>query len=309
MMKKDDMRALEKKSHEMVELDSPRKTTWCSNCGNYAIQNALKRALVLENLHRQDYVLCFDIGCNGNGSDKIEAYTIHGLHGRVISLAAGAKIANHKLKIIASGGDSATFSEGVNHLVHGVRNDYPMLFIHHNNENYGLTTGQASALTPKGLKMNAAPAGTVVGPINSLDFVLSLNATFVARSYSGDVDHMTEMLRLALHHNGFAFVEILQACPTYNRATPDEWYAQHVADVATLPGYDPADIWQARKAVQFGQEKVYTGLIYRKPHENDFISLQPQRGASADGVPTLTTALTEEVKHYDITPLIRNLNN
>lgn len=274
--------------------------TWCSDCGNFGIQNALKRALTLQGLTRRDVLFCYDVGCNGNGSDKIEAYTIHGLHGRVISLAAGAAIANSKMKVIASAGDGGTLSEGINHLVHGVRNNYPMVFIHHNNENYGLTTGQPSSTSRKGCKMNSAPDGVAVESLNSLDFVLSLKPSFVARSFSSEPDHMTEMMQLALQHEGFAFLEILQTCPTYNRETPDEWYSQRVVDVNTLKGYDPTDIWMARKVVQDVDDKIAIGLIYKDESRQSFAKVQPHREGRE-------TALTEEVAPVDITKLIDEL--
>lgn len=298
MLDPKDLQHLASNADELVGYDTPRKMTWCSNCGNYGIQNALKRALVLEGIQRNDFILCFDVGCNGNGSDKFEANTIHGLHGRVISLAAGVKLANHKMHVIASAGDGATFSEGVGHLVHAVRNDFPIVFIHHNNENYGLTTGQASSCTPKGAKMNASPYGVTVEPINTLDFVLSLNPTFVARGYSGEVDQMSDLLRAALNHNGFAFLEILQACPTYNRETPDEWYAERVNDVSANKNYDPTDIWAARKLVEFGDPNhVPTGIIYHNPRPEGFIE-------KLAGRENAKTTLIEEVKHYDISNLI-----
>lgn len=296
MLDPKDIQILVEKSKELMSLDTSRKITWCGNCGNYGIQNALKRALVLEGLERKDYVLCFDVGCGGNGSDKFEANTIHGLHGRVLSLAAGVKIADYNKKVIASAGDGATFSEGVNHLVHSVRNDYPVVFIFHNNENYGLTTGQASACTPQGATMNGTPNGVYLEPLNTLDFVMSLNPTFVARGYSGEVEQMTDLLRAALNHNGFAFIEVLQACPTYNHETPEDWYATRVNDVASLTDYDKTDIWQARKIVQRAwtqDEKIYTGLIYHKPRELDFMQQQAGRD-------TYTTTLVEEVTHRDI---------
>lgn len=294
------LQKLADKGQEFMRYETPKEITWCSNCGNFGIQNAIRRALVLEDIDWKDTLFCFDIGCNGNGSDKIEAYTIHGLHGRVINLAAGAKIANHKLHVIASAGDGATFSEGVNHLVHGIRNNYPMVFIHHNNENYGLTTGQPSALTRKGVVLNSAPDGVGVEPINVLDFVLALNPSFVARSYSGDVDHMTEMMRLALNHDGFAFIEVLQACPTYNRETPDAWYAERVKYLKDLPDYDNTDIWQARKLVQDLDDEIYAGLIYRNPNLQSFLAAQPNRTYGK-------TALVDEVEHVDVTELLERL--
>lgn len=283
---------------ELVALDSKRPITWCSSCGNYGIQNAIKRALVLEDLGVKDVLHCFDVGCSGNGSDKIEAYTIHGLHGRVISLAAGCRIANPNLKVIAYAGDGATFSEGVNHLVHGIRNNYDILFIHHNNENYGLTTGQASATTRTGCNRTAAHSGVEVPPINTLQFALSLDPTFVARGLSTNVDELTELIRAGLNHRGFAYLEVMQACPTYNRETPDEWYAERMHDVANLKGYDKHDIWQARKLVVDMDDKIYTGVLYEDNSRKCFSDTFEYRKDSK-------TNLCEEVKHFDVSSLIK----
>ncbi|MDA1061237.1 MAG: thiamine pyrophosphate-dependent enzyme [bacterium] len=285
------------KSNDFLKYETDKVITWCSNCGNYGIQNAITRALVLEGFGRRDFMMCFDIGCSGNGSDKVEATTVHGLHGRVISLAAGAAVANQRMKVIAFAGDGATFSEGVNHLVHGVRNDYPMLFVHHNNENYGLTIGQASATTPCGAKMAGAPDGVVIDPINTLEFVLSLKPSFVARSFSGNVDHMTSVFREALKHKGFAYVEVLQACPTYNKTTPDAWYAQRVRYIEDLEGYDKGDIWAARKIVEDMEENIYCGVLYENASKRDFMSVQKSR----EGI---KTELVDEVKHFDVTELM-----
>lgn len=293
-MDKETLEKLAEKTANLLSFETKKKITWCGNCGNYGIQNALMRALVLEEKQRKDFVLCFDIGCSGNGSDKFEAFTIHGLHGRVLSLAAGAAVANRRIKVIAEAGDGATFSEGVNHLVHSVRNNFPVMFIHHDNENYGLTIGQASALTRKGVKMNGTPNGVTVDPINPLDFVLSLKPSFVARVFSGEIDHMTEVFREGLNHDGFAFIEVLQACPTYNRATPDKWYSERIKFVADLPGYDPTDIWQARKLVQDMDNDIYLGIIYRDDTKISFVDQQVSRANAGD------SQLVDEVKHYDI---------
>ena len=283
------------KIYESFETD--KRQTWCSNCGNYGIQNAVNRALAIEGLDRTKVALCYDVGCCGNGADKFEGYTIHGLHGRVIPLAAGAALANTNMKVMAFGGDGATFSEGVNHLVHGVRNDFPMVFVLHNNENYGLTTGQASSLTRKGCKMNASPDGVYTDTINPLDFVLSLKPSFVARAFSGNVDQLTGILCEALKHRGFAFIDVLQSCPTYNRETPEDWYNSRVFDVKDLEDYNVYDIWQARKIVQDEEERIATGILFRNPDKVPFLDAIPNRK-------TRHTPLTEEVKHMSIKEFI-----
>jgi len=299
-MENKDLKKLAEKSKEYLEFETPQAFTWCGDCGNYGIQNAMKRALVLEGLGRKDVVFCYDVGCNGNGSDKIEGYTIHGLHGRVLSLAAGCKLANTKMKVIASAGDGATFSEGPQHLIHAVRNNYPMVFIFHNNENYGLTTGQASALSPCGSHRNGTPGEVTIPPLNPLQFVLSLGATFVARAFSGEVSNLTEILRDALNHDGFAFIEVLQACPTYNKETPDEWYAARVKDVRELANYDRADIWQARRLVEDVGDDFYLGILYEDKNRVSFMGTQKYR----DGV---ETEPVDEVKHYDISKFLEDL--
>lgn len=284
------------KTQEFLKYETDKVITWCSGCGNYGIQNSLLRSLVLEGYAPKDVLMCFDIGCCGNGSDKVKCYTIHGLHGRVISLAAGAAVANQKMKVIGFGGDGGTFSEGVNHLVHAVRNDYPFLFVHHNNENYGLTVGQASSTTRLGAKMNGTPDGVVIDPINTLQFVLSMNPSFVARGFSGDVDHLTEIFRKALNHKGFAFVEVLQACPTYNKMTPESWYAERVRKIEDLDGYDSGDIWAARKLVEDMEKKIYTGVLYENKERENFLEVQKSRAG-------VETELVEEVAQRQIKDL------
>lgn len=292
-----DLNNLIKLSKEYLDYETDKVLTWCGGCGNYAIQNALTRALVLEGYKRKDFLLCFDIGCNGNGSDKIEAYTLHGLHGRVIPIATGCAVANPKMKVIASAGDGATFSEGINHLVNAIRNDYPILFIHHNNENYGLTIGQASSLTRCGEKMNGTPGEVYLEPINSLDFVLSLKPSFVARAFSGEVNHLTKMIQLGLKHKGFAYLEVLQSCPSYNKATPDTWYTERVKKIENKKDYDNTNISKARELVQDMEKEIWLGLLYQNKEKKNFLESYPFRKDRK-------TTLVEEVERVDVSKFV-----
>src|SRR3989338_1403485 len=121
----------------MKDYHSENRCTWCDGCGNYGIWTGIKAALTELKLAPHQCLLCYDVGCHGNASDKLLGYRFHGLHGRVLPFAAGAKLANMDVPVIAFGGDGASFSEGIGHLVHGIRSNYPMTFILHNNENYG----------------------------------------------------------------------------------------------------------------------------------------------------------------------------
>lgn len=262
---------------EFHDFFSENLYTWCTNCGNYGIHAAVKRALVAENIAPCDTLLCFDIGCNGNGSDKINGYRYHGLHGRIISFACGAAVANRRVKVLAFGGDGGTLGEGVNHLLNGIRGNYDVTFILHNNLNYGLTQGQASTTTKPGMKMNSSPDGITSDPMHPMRFVLSLPPSFAARTFSGNVKHMTEVIRAGLQHKGFSFIEIMQSCPTYNKATPHEWYQQRVKDVSEFPDYDPSNITKAREIAEDIENKIAIGVLYQNKDSLPFMSRQANR--------------------------------
>jgi len=163
------------------------------------------------------------------------------------------------------------------------------MFILHNNENFGLTTGQASACTRSGNPMNGSPDGVLMNPINCCDFVLGLEPTFVARSFSADVNHMTDMFRAGLNHNGFAFVEVLQTCPTYNRATPQEWYMDRVQYLEK----SEKTIEGARKKAKDMEDKINLGIFYQEKDSVNFL----ERLAGRNGIKTNPI---DEVKRHDI---------
>ena len=281
----------------MKDYLSPNKCTWCDGCGDYGVWTATKRALVELGIHPWQVLLCFDVGCNGNGSDKIGGYRFHGLHGRVISFAAGAKLANPRLTVIASGGDGASFSEGIGHFVHGIRSNYPIVFVLHNNANYGLTTGQASAVTWQGQAMNGSPNGIPERTLQSMDIVFSLEPTFVARGFGGDIPQLTNILKAAIQHRGFAFVDILQACPTFNHFATHEWLLEHVYDVQE-EGHDMSDFIKARMIAVDTSKRISTGILYQNEDVPDFYERLVSRQGS-------TVTPVEEVQKTDVENLMQ----
>lgn len=271
--------------------------TWCTQCGNYGIHGALKRALVAEHVAPRDALLCFDIGCHGNGSDKIDGYRLHGLHGRVIPIAAGAALANKRMKVLAFAGDGATLSEGVNHFVHAIRCNYPITFVIHNNSNYALTKGQASSTTPQGVPMSVSPDGLSGATLNIMELVLGLHPSFAARGFSGNIHQLTELFRAGIQHKGLAVIEILQSCPTYNVAMTHEWYMERVYDVNTEGDYDTGDLQNALKISADLSERIATGILYKNPEIPTFYEMLENRKG-------MTTELVDEVKSGDIEELV-----
>jgi 2-oxoglutarate ferredoxin oxidoreductase subunit beta len=199
--------------------------------------------------------------------------------------------------VLAFGGDGASFSEGVGHLVHAVRSNYPIVFVLHNNGNYGLTTGQASSLTWQDKKMNTSPNGIPEQTLPSMDFIFSLEPTFVARGFSGNIPQMTEILQAAMRHRGFAFVDFLQACPTYN------YFATHsyLQERCYVPeDHDTSDFVKARELAVNTHEKIATGILYQNEEIPSFYErLVPRQGRS--------THLVDEVMPQDIGALMSKL--
>ena len=279
----------------MADYYHSNHCTWCDGCGDYGIWTAVKRALVELKIAPWQVCLCYDVGCNGNMSDKLKGYRFHGLHGRVLPFAAGAKLANPNIPVIAHGGDGASFSEGVNHFVHAIRSNYPMVFILHNNENYGLTTGQASSLTPQDTPMNTSPNGIPERTINAMDFVFSLQPTFVARGFSGNIEQMQQILTSAIQHNGFAFVDMLQSCPTWNHFATQDYLMERCYDVYETGKYDPTDFKKARKTAIDTTKKISTGILYQETDTPSFIDrLVPRQGVKTTPVEEVARVNVQE---------------
>lgn len=282
---------------DVADYHSDNMCTWCTGCGNYGVWTALKYALAGLELKPWQVCLCYDVGCHGNGSDKIQGYRAHGLHGRVIPFAAGAKLANPALSVLAMGGDGGSFSEGVGHLVHAVRSNYPITFVLHDNGNYGLTTGQASSLTWQGQAMTGTADGIPERTLSSMDLVFSLQPTFVARGFSGDIKGLTGILQAAISHRGFAFVEVLQACPTYNKFATHDHLLARCYD-ANAEGHDSADFEAARRLGHERDDRIACGVLYQDDRVPTFYDrLGPRQGVE--------TTCVDEVRTYDISEMAR----
>jgi 2-oxoglutarate ferredoxin oxidoreductase subunit beta len=185
-----------------------------------------------------------------------------GLHGRAIPVASGIKMVNHRLNVFVFTGDGDCLSEGGNHFIHAARRNQDITVILHDNAIYGLTTGQTSPRSPKGFKSKSTPFGNIDEPLHPLRMALSAGATFLARAYAGDTDHVAELMIAANKHKGFAVLDVLQPCVTFNHEYTHAFYQ---ANTYKLPSsYDVSDKTAAfNKTLEWGEKKIPVGILYQ----------------------------------------------
>ncbi len=222
----------------MVQSVKPIPSTWCPGCGDFGVLAAVKKAAAEVGVPVHEQVLVGGIGCSGGIHNFIEINGIHALHGRLLAQAIGVKLANPRLTVIAAGGDGDGYAIGMGHFMHAFKKNASILYIVMNNETYGLTKGQASPTSQIGFE------GNIEHPFDAILTALSIPVpNFIARTFSGDPKGMMQVLAEAIRFNrangGFAFVEDLSPCVTYNDTF--KLWREKIVDVAKLPGYDATD--------------------------------------------------------------------
>ncbi len=237
------------------------ETAWCPGCGNFSILEAVKRGLVASDLKPHQVLFVSGIGQAAKAPHYLNANVFNGLHGRALPVASGAKLANPRLKVIVESGDGCNYGEGGNHFLAAVRRNIDLTMIVHDNQVYGLTKGQASPTTQEGFVTKAQPEGVASAPFNPIAVAVAMQASFVGRGFSGMIDHLAGLIQEALAHEGFALIDVLQPCVSFNKVNNFAWYNKRCY---TLPEqHDPTD-WQSAMAVamEWG-EKIPLGIIYR----------------------------------------------
>ncbi|MFB6490910.1 MAG: thiamine pyrophosphate-dependent enzyme [Thermoproteus sp. AZ2] len=257
-----------KVSKKPMDFAVARAPIWCPGCGDYGILEALRRALAELGLPNEQVAIVSGIGCSSQLPHFMKTYGIHGIHGRVLPVATGIKLANPKLVVIGVGGDGDGYGIGLNHLIHAARRNIGVTYIVSNNQVYGLTTGQMSPTTLKGVKTKTTPYGSIDTPVNPLALALSAGATFVARGFSGDVPHLASIIKEALTHRGFALVDVLSPCVTFNRVNTYDWFRARIYKLDSA-GHDPSNYEEAYKRAlewptldQYG--KIPIGVFYKR---------------------------------------------
>ncbi len=241
---------------------SPVKPTWCPGCGDYGILNALKQALVKAGLASHEVLVVSGIGCGSKLPDYAHINGFMTLHGRPLPVATGAKLANHKLKVITVHGDGDSMGLGMGHFIHTARRNMEIVDLIQNNQIYGLTKGQYSPTSDLGVISSTSPEGALEMAANPVALALAAGGTFIARGFAGDPKGLADLIVEALQHKGYALVDILQPCVTFNKKNTYDWYRERVYSVQET-GYDPGDRVAAfQKALEWG-DRIPLGVIYR----------------------------------------------
>jgi 2-oxoglutarate/2-oxoacid ferredoxin oxidoreductase subunit beta len=258
-----------------VELYGSYETAWCPGCGNFRILPAVKKALAASDLAPHQVTFISGIGQAAKAPHYLNANLFNGLHGRSLPVATGCRLVNHHQPVIVESGDGCTYGEGGNHFLAAIRRNLNITMLVHNNQVYGLTKGQASPTSDEGFVTKAQPHGVYAMPFNPLAVAVALQAGLVARAFAGLEDHLAAMIKEALAHPGFALVDILQPCVSFNKVNTFAWYKSRCY---TLPdSYDSTD-WSTamQKAHEWG-DKIPLGIIYRNnrlPFESHFDCLK-----------------------------------
>ncbi len=236
---------------------------WCPGCGDFGVLSSLQRACVNLGLRPHEVLTISGIGCSSNFPGYFNSYGMHTLHGRSLAVATGAQMANHELTVLVTGGDGDGYGIGGNHFTHTARRNVDLTYIVMDNQIYGLTTGQVSPTSSIDMRTKSTPFGSVETPINPITAAIMNGATFVARGFSGDARHLTQLIEQAVQHRGFALIDVFSPCVTFNKDNDYPFFKQRVKKLED-EGHDPSD-WKTacEKALVWGDE-IYTGLFFQK---------------------------------------------
>jgi 2-oxoglutarate ferredoxin oxidoreductase subunit beta len=236
---------------------------WCPGCGDFGVLKSLKLALIELGIHPHEVLVVSGIGCSSNLPGFIHAYGVHSLHGRSLPVATGAKLANHDLHVVVTGGDGDGYGIGMGHFIHSMRRNLDLTYIVMNNQIYGLTTGQASPTTMKEVRTLTTPRGNAELPINPIALSIASGATYVSRGFSADPNHLTELFAGAIAHRGFALIDVFSPCVTYNKINTYPWFKQRIYKLEDEAGYDTSDATTALARSHEWGDRIPIGVFYK----------------------------------------------
>ncbi len=250
------------------------ETAWCPGCGNHSILVAVKNALVSLELEPSQVLFVSGIGQAAKAPHYLNANVFNGLHGRALPVATGAKLSNTSLTVIVESGEGCSYGEGGNHFLAAIRRNIDITMIVHDNQVYGLTKGQSSPTSMEGFVTKTQPTGVVSSPFNPIAVAVTMKAGFVARGFSGRIDHLSGLIQKGINHKGFSLIDVLQPCVSFNKVNTFAWYNQRCYELPT--DYNSFDWAEAISASQEFGERIPIGVIYqndRSPFEDHFAVL------------------------------------
>ena len=247
---------------------------WCPGCGDFSVLAAVQQAIGELELLPHKVAVVSGIGCSSNLPGFINCYGMHTLHGRSLPVATGLKMANHEMTVIACGGDGDGYGIGANHFMHTARRNLDITYIVMDNQIYGLTTGQTSPTSVKGMKTKSTPFGNIENPINPIPLAMVAGATYVARGYSAKQKHLVELIKGAILHKGFSLVDVFSPCVTFNKDNSYQWFNKRVKMLDELQ-HDPTDFHAAMdRGYQWGEE-LPIGLFWKRDDLPALHELEP----------------------------------
>jgi 2-oxoglutarate ferredoxin oxidoreductase subunit beta len=256
----------------MRELGTDAENTWCPGCGNFGILRAVKKAAGLLDASAFDLdtlVMSSGIGCHGKIFDYLDLSGVYSLHGRAIATVTGMKMANPLLHPLAFVGDGDAYGEGLAHLLFAAKRNMDITVLVHDNGVYGLTTGQFTPTTERGVTTRSSPHGNVEEPFNPLLLMLDAGASFVARGYPGKLDHLADLIARAIEHVGFSFIDVLQPCVTFHDTYEEYNRRVEVLD-ATLNMAGARELALQHDALHIGVFYHETAVPYHERLLGDF---------------------------------------
>lgn len=278
-------------------LTTKETPTWCPGCGDFGILMAVKHALEQLEVEQHKVVMVGGIGCSGKIPYWVNVNGFAALHGRALPVATGMKLANNDLTVLVNGGDGDGYGIGVGHLIHALRRNLDITYLVHNNQVYGLTKGQTSPTSDHGFKTSSTPEGAIEEPINPMTLAIAAHGTFVARGYAGDVPHLTDLIVKAIRHKGFALVDILQPCYTFNHVNTYDWYGSKIYKLEDTDHVAHHKEQAFARALEW-TPKIPIGILYQEKH-----------ATYEDQLPEISqeTLAMQSIDHVNVTPLLNRL--
>ncbi len=256
---------LSTQAYAAKDYKSELKPIWCPGCGDFGVVQAVYRALAAIGRPPHEIAFVSGIGCSSRIPGYTTAYGFNSVHGRALPIAQGIKLSRPDLLVLVAGGDGDGFSIGGGHVAHAIRRNVDLTYIVMDNQIYGLTKGQLSPTSPRGLRTVSSSYGSIEDPVNPLLYVLGYGARFVAQGTPADMNGLSSLIEAGLRFPGFAFINIQSPCVTYGQPEQQLKVQKTVMKSLDSLGHDPADRLKAMAlAAEYGQA-LYTGVFYRDP--------------------------------------------